>query len=219
MERKSIRVQNYPGTLKSLDLSCNQFSGTFPEEITDLVGLIALNLSRSNLTGHISPKIGQLKSLDFLDLSRNKFFGEILSSLAQLNRLGVMDLSYNNLSGRIPSGTQLQGFNASVYLGNRELCGLPLPNKCPGEEPPQGPVITRGIEDASIPEEDDQIITLGFYVSMIVGFIAAFWIVCGTLMLNSPWRYAYFSFLTGVKYWFYVMTAVNIAKLKRRPRN
>ncbi|KAJ4718553.1 Leucine-rich repeat receptor protein kinase [Melia azedarach] len=207
------------GLVKSLDLSSNQFSGAFPEEITDLVGLIALNLSRNNLTGHISPKIGQLKSLDFLDLSRNKFFGEIPSSLSQLNRLGVMDLSYNNLSGKIPSGTQLQSFNASVYAGNRELCGLPLPNMCPGEEPAQGPVITRGTEDASIAEEEDQIITLGFYVSMIVGFIAAFWVVCGTLMLNSSWRYAYFSFLTSIKDWFYVKAAVNIAKLKRRLRN
>ncbi|KAJ4718554.1 putative Leucine-rich receptor-like kinase family protein [Melia azedarach] len=207
------------GLVKSLDLSSNQFSGAFPEEIMDLVGLIALNLSRNNLTGHISPKIGQLNSLDFLDLSRNKFFGEIPTSLSQLNRLSVMDLSYNNLSGKIPSGTQLQSFNASVYAGNRELCGLPLPNKCPGEEPTPGPVITRGAEDASIPEEEDQIITLGFYVSLIVGFIAAFWVVCGTLMLNSSWRYAYFSFLIGIKDWFYVKAAVNIAKLKRRLRS
>ncbi|KAH9679489.1 hypothetical protein KPL71_026158 [Citrus sinensis] len=205
------------GLVKCLDLSSNKLDGAIPEEIMDLVGLIALNLSRNNLTGSITPKIGELTSLDFLDLSRNLFSGSIPSSLSQLSGLGVLDLSYNNLSGKIPLGTQLQSFNASVYAGNLELCGLPLANKCPDEESTPSP----GTDDDSdtLEDEDDQLITLGFYVSSILGFFVGFWGVCGTLMLNRPWRHGYFNFLTGMKDWVYVIVAVNIAKLQRKFRN
>ncbi|KDO37095.1 hypothetical protein CISIN_1g045886mg [Citrus sinensis] len=183
----------------------------------DLVGLIAVNLSRNNLTGPITPKIGELTSLDFLDLSRNLFSGSIPSSLSQLSGLGVLDLSYNNSSGKIPLGTQLQSFNASVYAGNLELCGLPLANMCPDEESTPSP----GTDDDSdtLEDEDDQFITLGFYVSSILGFFVGFWGVCGYLMLNRSWSYGYFNFLTGMKDWVYVISAVNIAKLQRKFRN
>ncbi|KAK9178098.1 hypothetical protein WN943_027288 [Citrus x changshan-huyou] len=81
------------GLVRCLDLSSNKLDGPIPEEIMDLVGLIAVNLSRNNLTGPITPKIGELTSLDFLDLSRNLFSGSIPSSLSQLSGLGVLDLS------------------------------------------------------------------------------------------------------------------------------
>ncbi|KAK9178104.1 hypothetical protein WN943_027294 [Citrus x changshan-huyou] len=48
------------GLVKCLDLSSNKLGGAIPEEIMDLVGLIALNLSRNNLTGPITPKIASL---------------------------------------------------------------------------------------------------------------------------------------------------------------
>ncbi|KAH9679493.1 hypothetical protein KPL71_026160 [Citrus sinensis] len=205
------------GLVRCLDLSSNKLDGPIPEEIMDLVGLIAVNLSRNNLTGPITPKIGELTSLDFLDLSRNLFSGSIPSSLSQLSGLGVLDLSYNNSSGKIPLGTQLQSFNASVYAGNLELCGLPLANMCPDEESTPSP----GTDDDSdtLEDEDDQFITLGFYVSSILGFFVGFWGVCGYLMLNRSWSYGYFNFLTGMKDWVYVISAVNIAKLQRKFRN
>ncbi|XP_052289944.1 receptor-like protein EIX2 [Citrus sinensis] len=205
------------GLVRCLDLSSNKLDGAIPEEIMDLVGLIALNLSRNHLTGPITPKIGELTSLDFLDLSRNLFSGSIPCSLSQLSGLGVLDLSYNNLSGKIPSGTQLQSFNASVYAGNLELCGLPLANMCLDEESTPGP----GTDDDSdtLEDEDDQFITLGFYVSSILSFFVGFWGVSGTLMLNRSWSYGYFNFLTGMKDWVSVISAVNISKLQRKFRN
>ncbi|KAH9679429.1 hypothetical protein KPL71_026127 [Citrus sinensis] len=165
--------ENTLGLVKCLDLSNNKLCGAIPEEIMDVLGLIASNLSRNNLIGAIPPKIGQLKSLDFLDLSRNRFSGSISSGLTQLSRLGVLDLSDNSSSGKISLGTQIQSFNPSVYAGNLELCGLPLQNKCPDEESAPCP----GIEDdANTPEdEDDQFITLGFYMSLILGFCVGFW--------------------------------------------
>ncbi|KDO50394.1 hypothetical protein CISIN_1g0477971mg, partial [Citrus sinensis] len=199
------------GFVKYLDLSSNKLCEAIPEEITDLVGLTALNLSRNNLTGLIPPKIGQLKSLDFLDLSRNHFSGNIPSSLSLLSGLSVLDLSYNSLSGKIPLGTQLQSFNASVYAGNLELCGLPLPNKCADEESTPSP--GRDDDANTVEDEDNQFITLGFYVSLTLGFFVGFWGVCGTLMLNRSWRYGYYNFLTGMKDWLYAAAAMNKSNL------
>ncbi|KAH9679430.1 hypothetical protein KPL71_026127 [Citrus sinensis] len=154
--------ENTLGLVKCLDLSNNKLCGAIPEEIMDVLGLIASNLSRNNLIGAIPPKIGQ-----------NRFSGSISSGLTQLSRLGVLDLSDNSSSGKISLGTQIQSFNPSVYAGNLELCGLPLQNKCPDEESAPCP----GIEDdANTPEdEDDQFITLGFYMSLILGFCVGFW--------------------------------------------
>ncbi|XP_020999686.2 receptor-like protein EIX2 [Arachis duranensis] len=123
--------------LKGIDLSSNHLSGDIPSELENLVELVSLNLSRNNLTGKIPSGIGRLLSLESLDLSRNHLFGSIPSSLAQISFLSVLDLSHNNLSGQIPTGTQLQSFNASSYEENQNLCGLPLENMCPKEEPRQ----------------------------------------------------------------------------------
>ncbi|KAJ0081811.1 hypothetical protein Patl1_10031 [Pistacia atlantica] len=202
--------KNTLGLVKILDLSINKLDGSVPEEIMSLLGLIGLNLSRNNFSGAITPKIGQLKSLDFLDLSKNRFSGEIPSSLSLIDRLSVMDLSNNNFSGKIPTGTQLQSFNASVYAGNPRLCGLPLPKKCV-EEPPQGPATT------DIPE--DEFITLGFYVSLALGFIVGFWSVCGTLVLSQSWRHAYFNFLADIRDRIYVIATTNFNKLTQRFNN
>lgn len=53
-----------------------------------------------------------------------------------MNYLDVLDLSNNCIFGKIPTGTQLQSFNASSYARNSGLCGDPLP-KCWTGAPPQ----------------------------------------------------------------------------------
>ncbi|CAL2241512.1 unnamed protein product [Prunus armeniaca] len=204
-------VQTYKSTLglvKRIDLSSNKLTGEIPSEITHLVGLVSLNLSRNQLTGQITPEIGNLQSLDSLDLSRNHIDGRIPTSLARIDRLGVLDLSYNNLSGKIPVGTQLQGFDPSVYAGNLQLCGPPLKKMCADE-------VERGPSEQTdfINQEDkDGLITLGFYISMGLGFAVGFWGVCGTLIFSKSWRYAYLKFLNGLNDWLFV----RIALLKRQ---
>ncbi|KAK9279378.1 hypothetical protein L1049_013057 [Liquidambar formosana] len=214
-KRLKLEYRSNLGLVKGIDFSTNKLSGEIPEEIASLIELFALNLSRNYLTGQITPKFGQLKSLESLDLSQNRLFGEIPASFSTLNFLSVLDLSNNNLSGRIPTGTQLQSFNASAYMGNLDLCGLPLPHKCQGDETAQDPHATGGSEDSNIQENVEGFITPGFYVSIGLGFTLGFWGVCGTLMLNSSWRFAYFHFLNDMRVRLYVKIATNMAKLQR----
>ncbi|KAB1224332.1 hypothetical protein CJ030_MR2G004237 [Morella rubra] len=201
--------------LKLIDLSSNKLEGEIPREITSLSGLIGLNLSRNLLSGTIPQSIDSLKDLNFLDLSRNHLSGPIPQSLATLSLLGYLNLANNNLSGKIPTGTQLQSFSASVYAGNRYLCGLPLPTKCLGDEATQGPPSSGKHEDVSVQEHANSYDQLWLYSSIALGFIVGFWGVCGSLLLKSSWRRAYFQSLENIGDRIYVTVVVSVAKLLR----
>ena len=112
-----------------------------------------------------------LQSLEVLDLSKNQLCGGIPSSISLISSLNFLVLSNNNLLSIIPTGPQLSTFNASAYEGNPNLCGFPLPKKCSGEETTENSTMSRGGEHAGIQEDEDGFITLGFYVSLSLGFI------------------------------------------------
>ncbi|KAL2556150.1 disease resistance family protein/LRR family protein [Forsythia ovata] len=175
-----------------LSLRSNQFFvGEIPTEITSLVTLVGMNLSRDNLSGSLPRKIGELRSLDFLDLSRNHLSGGIPVSLSQLDQLGMFDLSYNNLSGRIPFIAHLQTFESSAYVGNSGLCGPPLTKQCPGDEISQDPKFKGNKNGIETPEQEDKLITRGFYIAMTLGFIVGFWGVYGTYCSTKSWKFAF----------------------------
>ncbi|XP_059589845.1 receptor-like protein EIX2 isoform X3 [Vitis vinifera] len=210
------KEQEYKNTLeliKSIDFSSNKLIGEIPIEVTDLVELVSLNLSRNNLIGSIPTTIGQLKLLDFLDLSQNQLNGRIPDTLSQIADLSVLDLSNNTLSGKIPLGTQLQSFDASTYEGNPGLCGPPLLKRCPEDEL-GGVSFTSGLSSKKEDIQDDAN-NIWFYGNIVLGFIIGFWGVCGTLLFNSSWRYAYFQFLSKIKDWLYVTTIVNMNRIRR----
>ncbi|KAM5587064.1 hypothetical protein ABKV19_005825 [Rosa sericea] len=179
--------------VKSIDLSSNNLEGGIPEQISSLVGLGALNLSMNQLSGNISTKIGNLRCL---------------SSLTFLSHL---NLSYNNLSGRIPSGPQLQTQENSSYVGNPSLCGFPLSTKCEGYDTPTQQTLLGGDS-----EDEDDNGKLGFYISMVLGFVISFWGVCGTLLLKKSWRYPYFQFFDNIKDKIALAIALKVAHFQRR---
>ncbi|CAN1266486.1 Receptor-like protein 34 [Linum perenne] len=104
-----------------LDVSNNNFVGEIPETIGHLESLELLNLSNNHF---------QLRKLESLDFSSNNLSGSIPSQLTKLTFLSVFNTSHNSLSGEIPIGKQFDTFDANSYLGNRELCGKPLPKPC-----------------------------------------------------------------------------------------
>ncbi|XP_073112526.1 receptor like protein 21-like [Elaeis guineensis] len=199
-----------------MDLSNNNLSGMIPEELTSLFGLVSLNLSRNHLTGEITKKIGALQQLESLDLSKNNFFDGIPSSIISLTFLSYLNLSYNNLSGRVPIGNQLQTFiDPSIYIGNPDLCGFPLSQKCKDDKTNQGLNAVGGDEqnDNTMDEEGSEMKWL--YMSMGPGFAAGFWIVFGPLLFNREWREAYFQHIDQVFNMVYMVLATISPTLQR----
>ncbi|XP_073145259.1 receptor-like protein EIX2 [Henckelia pumila] len=195
--------------LKAIDLSNNRFVGRIPPEITSLDSLFALNISRNNLVGSIPSNIDQLELLNSLDLSRNNLLGCIPDSLSQLSHLGVLNLSFNNFTGRIPWNTHMQTFNSFSFVGNPGLCGPPLSNSCPEDHKKSN---STGM---NVLDNHDELVSTGFYISLMLGFIFGFWGVLGTLILNRSCRYIWFRMLIDVNNWLCVKIAVNWNRMRR----
>ncbi|KAK4602706.1 hypothetical protein RGQ29_011634 [Quercus rubra] len=201
------------GEMRSIDLANNKLTGNIPEGISNLIELKALNLSGNMLTGVIPKNIGKLEQLESLDLSRNRLSGSLPASMVGLHYLGYLDLSYNKLSGRIPTGTQLQSFDPSKFMGNARLCGPPITEKCPED-------VTSNVGGSKNHQEDRDAGSKNhqgdqdefwkcLYVGTGFGFAAGFWGVSVSLILNRSWRHAYFLMLINLKDWLYVTIVVH----------
>ncbi|KHN09228.1 Probably inactive leucine-rich repeat receptor-like protein kinase [Glycine soja] len=133
----------------------------------------------------------------------NLAFREEISMNISYNNLH--DLSHNNLSGEIPTGTQLQSFNASCYEDNLDLCGPPLEKLCIDGKPAQEPIV-------KLPEDENLFFTCEFYMSMAIGFVISFCGVFGSILIKRSWRHAYFKFISNLSDAIYVMAAVKVFK-------
>ncbi|RDX90167.1 Receptor-like protein 12, partial [Mucuna pruriens] len=164
-----------------IDMSSNNLSGIIPPQMFSLIGLYSLNLSHNKLTGQIPNEIGNMKNLESLDFSTNQFWGEIPQSLSNLSFLSYLNLSFNKFTGKIPLGTQLQGFGALSYIGNRDLCGPPLSKICFQDGKPKD---TKPIED----DKHKSDFFSWFYIGIESGFVTGFLGVCCAIFLNRKWR-------------------------------
>ncbi|XP_058076489.1 receptor-like protein EIX2 [Magnolia sinica] len=179
-----------------MDLSINNLSGEIPEQITSLLGLRVLNFSGNHLTGKIPNKIGKLVLLESLDFFKNQLSGTIPPSMSSLTFLSYLNLSNNNLSGKIPSGNQLRTLqDPSIYMGNNDLCGPSLPDKCDSDETSQSPMPVGG----DVKKYDEAHEMVWFYSALAPGFAVGFWAFCGILVLKKAWRIAYYRFVDEMK--------------------
>ncbi|KAM6557569.1 hypothetical protein CsatB_004588 [Cannabis sativa] len=159
----------------AIDLSNNNFDGTIPSSIGDLLAIKVINLSNNTFDGLIPTVIGNLKELESLDLSNNNLFGRIPQELATLTFLSYLNLSGNNLSGPIPSGGQFNTFENSSFLGNVGLCDFPLSKKCED---------TNAVDEYSqqCDESDEngfgwEAVLIGYGCSFVIGAIGGFVII------------------------------------------
>ncbi|XP_050941718.1 receptor-like protein EIX2 [Cucumis melo] len=113
--------------LHYLELSSNNFFGTFPYSQDDLTYIEQLYLRNNNFEGYMPIVLKNSRSLDTLDLEGNKFSGNIPtwvgnnlgslqllilrgnlfndtipSTLCKLIKLKILDLAHNQLEGGIP---------------------------------------------------------------------------------------------------------------------
>ncbi|GMN68464.1 hypothetical protein TIFTF001_037535 [Ficus carica] len=90
--------------------------------------------------------------------------------MSTLPSLSYLNLSFNNLSGRIPKGNQLQTLEnpTSIYAGDVQLCGDPLPKKCPGDDDSAQPPTSNGHGDED--QEEDKKEKMLFYFIILAGY-------------------------------------------------
>ncbi|KAJ3684036.1 hypothetical protein LUZ61_013200 [Rhynchospora tenuis] len=104
--------------ITSIDLSAKNLTGTIPQELTSLTGLVELYLNGSSLTGSV-PDFSGCPNLEIIHLENNGLTGSLPSSLGNLPKLTEVYIQNNKLSGVIPKGLLRKNvvFNYSGNLG------------------------------------------------------------------------------------------------------
>ncbi|GJV94757.1 putative non-specific serine/threonine protein kinase [Tanacetum coccineum] len=193
----------------NMDLSSNKLTGEIPQELTALISLMGLNLSNNHLNRGIPYNIGNMKALISLDLSANHLTGIIPPSMADLNFLTRLNLSHNSLSGQIPTGNQLQTLtDPSIYAGNRDLCGAPLPKNCCNHADRTTATSMAKYKGANNPKK------VWFYLDIMSGFATGFWGIIGVLLFKKQWRHKLFMYSEATIDRIQVAVAVRISKMK-----
>ncbi|GMJ11097.1 hypothetical protein like AT2G24230 [Hibiscus trionum] len=139
------------GSLKSLNLSSNQISGSIPNnignfgllQVVDLSGnisgnlfqghisqvqfkwshLVYLDLSENQLSGEISINLSQALNLRHLNLAYNQFSRQKFPRIETLSRLEYLNLSKTSLSGHIPSKISQLSYLQTLDVSSNHLNG------------------------------------------------------------------------------------------------
>ncbi|XP_044507869.1 receptor kinase-like protein Xa21 isoform X2 [Mangifera indica] len=111
----------------------NNFSGPFPNFITNASKLSRIDISSNSFSGFIPGTIGNLKNLEILDLKYNYFTStpdlSFLSNLTNCKSLRVLRLSKNPLNSILPGSIG----NLSISLENFNINDCNISGKIPRE--------------------------------------------------------------------------------------
>ncbi|CAH8320279.1 unnamed protein product [Eruca vesicaria subsp. sativa] len=99
----SFQLPESAHNLLFLDLSMNEFSDEFPQNIGWILPhLQYMNLAKNNFQGNLPASLGNMKSIEHLDMSHNSFHGKLpISFLKGCYSLLILKLSHNKLSGEV----------------------------------------------------------------------------------------------------------------------
>lgn len=105
------------------DISGNEFRGTIPNSISDLVNIYSLRLNDNNFGGTLPFAMSQLKMLQHLSLFGNNFEGTLPFWLSKLQRLRMLDLGKNKLTGSIPIHLSILKHLQGLLLNDNLISG------------------------------------------------------------------------------------------------
>jgi Leucine-rich repeat (LRR) protein len=108
--------------LKNLHLTDNGLTGTFPNELYNLLFLEKLYLNFNRFTGPLSPGIAMMNSLKELFVFHNSLTGSIPSELAKLPNIEVIALGENEFSGNVPQ--EMNSMSSLKILSLQRETGL-----------------------------------------------------------------------------------------------
>lgn len=121
-------------SLKRLALAGNEFSGTIPDELSQLCGrIVELDLSSNRLGGGLPASFAKCRSLEVLDLGGNQLSGSFVDSVVStISSLRVLRLSFNNITGQNPLPVLAAGcpLLEVIDLGSNELGGEIMEDLC-----------------------------------------------------------------------------------------
>lgn len=100
-------------SLRTLDLSRNNLTGTIPAEMGLFSNLRYLNLSWNNLQSKVPPELGFFQNLTILDLRNSALYGSIPGDICDSGSLEILQLDGNALIDSIPEEI---GNCTSLYL-------------------------------------------------------------------------------------------------------
>ncbi len=110
-------------TLRYIYISFNELTGTLSNNIENLNNLVVLWASYNKLEGSLPSGIGNIDSLKTLYLNNNQFGGSIPTTLGNLSKLENLNLSFNNFTGAVPAGLTGLANLKYIYLNDNKLTG------------------------------------------------------------------------------------------------
>jgi hypothetical protein len=203
---KDLQYNQVSSLPPSLILSNNLLVGPIWSSFGRLVKLHVLDLSWNNFSGPIPDELSNMSSLEMLNLGHNNLNGTIPSSLTKLNFLSKFDVSYNNLTGDIPSGGQFSTFTNEDFEGNSALCLL------------RGSSCSDKALSVEVIHDTDTAMHIT-YTIVEVGFVFGLLTVLTALLFAKAWRAAYFLMIDRFFSTLYVLTMVNVNRLRRTWEN
>ncbi|KAJ0228668.1 Leucine-rich repeat-containing protein [Hirschfeldia incana] len=119
----NFQLPKSPHNLRLMDVSANEFSHLFPDNIGWILPQLQyLKLAHNGFQGNLPSSLGNLKDIGYLDMSHNSFHGKLPRSFVKICYSII--LSHNKLSGEVfPESFNITGIfelsmDNNLFTGN-----------------------------------------------------------------------------------------------------